>query len=52
MRNVEKNCGFAYSKSTDESNQNFGAAKIAVVMKREGCRVGNEMVRMLMRDRG
>ena len=33
----------------DESNQIFGAAKIAAVMKSEGFKVSNEMVRTLMR---
>ena len=32
----------------DESNQIFGAAKIAAVMKSEGFKVSNEMVRTLM----
>lgn len=36
----------------DESNQIFGAAKIAAVMKSEGSKVSNEMVRTLMRDMG
>ncbi len=36
----------------DESNQIFGAAKIAAVMKNEGIKVSNEMVRTLMRDMG
>lgn len=36
----------------DESNQIFGAAKIAAVMKSEGFKVSNEMVRTLMRDMG
>lgn len=36
----------------DESNQVFGAAKIAAVMKSEGFKVSNEMVRTLMRDMG
>lgn len=36
----------------DESNQVFGAAKIAAVMKIEGFKVSNEMVRTLMRDMG
>lgn len=34
----------------DESNQIFGAAKIAAVMKSEGFKVSNEMVRTLMRN--
>lgn len=36
----------------DESNQVFGAAKIAAVMKNEGFKISNEMVRTLMRDMG
>ena len=36
----------------DESNQIFGAAKIAAIMKSEGFKVSNEMVRTLMRDMG
>lgn len=36
----------------DESNQVFGAAKIAAVMKSEGFKISNEMVRTLMRDMG
>lgn len=36
----------------DESNQVFGSAKIVAVMKSEGFKVSNEMVRMLMRDMG
>ena len=36
----------------DESNQIFGVAKIAAVMKSEGFKVSNEMVRTLMRDMG
>ena len=36
----------------DESNQIFGAAKIAAVMKNEGFKISNEMVRTLMRDMG
>lgn len=36
----------------DESNQIFGAAKIAAVMKSEGIKTSNEMVRTLMRDMG
>lgn len=36
----------------DESNQIFGATKIAAVMKSEGFKVSNEMVRTLMRDMG
>lgn len=36
----------------DESNQIFGADKIAAVMKREGIKVSNEMVRKLMREMG
>lgn len=36
----------------DESNQIFGTAKIAAVMKSEGFKVSNEMVRTLMRDMG
>lgn len=34
----------------DESNQIFGAAKIAAVQKRQGYRVSDRMVRTLMRD--
>ena len=36
----------------DNSNQIFGSAKIAAVMKEEGYRVSVEMVRELMRDMG
>ncbi len=36
----------------DESNQVFGAAKIAAVMKNEGFKISNEMVRTLMCDMG
>ena len=36
----------------DESNQVFGAAKIAAVMKSEGIKVSNKMVRTLMCDMG
>ena len=36
----------------DESNQVFGAAKIAAILKNEGVKVSNEMVRTLMRDMG
>lgn len=36
----------------DESNQIFGAAKIAAVMKSNGIKVSDEMVRTLMRDMG
>ncbi len=36
----------------DDSNQIFGAAKIAAVMKEEGHRISVEMVRQLMRDMG
>lgn len=36
----------------DDSNQIFGAAKIAAVMKSEGVKVSNEMVRTLMCDMG
>lgn len=36
----------------DESNQIFGADKIAAVMKSEGIKVSNEMVRKLMREMG
>lgn len=36
----------------DESNQIFGAAKIAAVMRNQGVKVSNEMVRTLMRDMG
>ena len=36
----------------DESNQVFGAAKIAAVMKSEGIKVSNEIVRTLMCDMG
>ena len=36
----------------DESNQIFGAAKIAAVMKNEGTKVSSEMVRTLIRDMG
>lgn len=36
----------------DESNQIFGAGKIAAVMKEEGWQVSQEMVRKLMREMG
>ncbi len=36
----------------DDSNQIFGAAKIAAVMKENGCRISVDMVRELMRDMG
>lgn len=36
----------------DESNQIFGAGKIAAIMKEEGCQVSQEMVRKLMREMG
>lgn len=36
----------------DDSNQIFGAGKIAAVMKNEGIKISNEMVRRLMRDMG
>lgn len=36
----------------DESNQIFGAAKIAAVMRNEGIHVSDEMVRRLMHDMG
>lgn len=36
----------------DESNQIFGAGKIAAVMQEEGCQVSQEMVRKLMREMG
>ena len=36
----------------DESNQIFGAGKIAAVMRNEGIKVSEEMVRTLMRDMG
>ena len=36
----------------DDSNQIFGADKIAAVMKSEGIKVSSEMVRKLMRDMG
>ena len=36
----------------DESNQIFGADKIAAVMKSEGIKVSSEMVRKLMREMG
>lgn len=36
----------------DESNQIFGAAKIAAVMRDQGVKVSDEMVRTLMRDMG
>lgn len=52
MRNVGRNYGFAYQEIYDESNQIFGAAKIAAVMKSEGFKVSNEMVHTLMRDMG
>ena len=36
----------------DENNQIFGARKIAAVMRNEGIKVSEEMVRTLMRDMG
>lgn len=36
----------------DESNQIFGAEKIAAVMKSEGIKISKEMVRTLMREMG
>lgn len=36
----------------DESNQIFGADKVAAVMKSEGIKVSSEMVRKLMREMG
>ncbi len=36
----------------DENNQIFGAGKIAAVMRNEGIKVSEEMVRTLMRDMG
>ena len=36
----------------EESNQIFGAGKIAAVMRNEGIKVSEEMVRNLMRDMG
>ena len=36
----------------DESNQIFGADKIAAIMKSEGIKVSSEMVRKLMREMG
>ncbi|WP_310604901.1 IS3 family transposase [Anaerosporobacter sp.] len=36
----------------DDSNQIFGAAKIAAIIKNEGCRISVEMVRELMQDMG
>ena len=36
----------------DESNQIFGAAKIAAVLKEKGYRISDKMVRDLMRDMG
>lgn len=36
----------------DDSNQIFGAAKIAAVLKRDGYKISVEMVRELMRDMG
>lgn len=36
----------------DESKQIFGAGKITAVMKEEGYKVSQEMVRELMRDMG
>ena len=36
----------------DDSNQIFGAAKIAAVMRNQGIHVSEEMVRRLMRDMG
>ena len=36
----------------NESNQIFGAGKIAAVMRNDGYRISEEMVRELMRDMG
>lgn len=61
LRNKKDNTWYAKRKEElririqeiyDESNQIFGAAKIAVVMRNEGIHVSNEMVRTLMRDMG
>lgn len=36
----------------DENNQILGAGKIAAIMRNEGAKVSEEMVRTLMRDMG
>lgn len=61
LRNKKDNTWYAKRKEElrlqiqeiyDESNQIFGAAKIAAVMRDQGVKVSDEMVRSLMRDMG
>ena len=61
LRNKRDNTWYAKRKEElrlkiqkvyDDSNQIFGAAKIAAVLKEDGCRVSVEMVRQLMQDMG
>lgn len=61
LRNKKDNTWYAKRKEElrlqiqeiyDESNQIFGAAKIAAVMRDQGVKVSDEMVRTLMRDMG
>lgn len=61
LRNKKDNIWYAKRKEElririqeiyDESNQIFGAEKIAAVMKSEGIKVSNKMVRALMREMG
>ncbi|MEG2080816.1 MAG: IS3 family transposase, partial [Oscillospiraceae bacterium] len=61
LRNKRDNTWYAKRKEDlrlkiqqvyDDSNQIFGAAKIAAVLKEDGCRVSVEMVRQLMQDIG
>lgn len=61
LRNKKDNTWYAKRKEElririqeiyDESNQIFGAEKIAAVMKSEGIKISKEMVRTLMREMG
>ena len=61
LRNKKDNTWYAKRKEElrlqiqeiyDESNQIFGAAKIAAVMRDQGVKVSDEIVRTLMRDMG
>lgn len=61
LRNKKDNTWYAKRKEKlririqeiyDESNQIFGAEKIAAVMKSEGIKISKEMVRTLMREMG
>ena len=61
LRNKKDNTWYAKRKAElririqeiyDESNQIFGAEKIAAVMKSEGIKISKEMVRTLMREMG